>query len=81
MKMKEKLVILDASALDRALERIAHEIVERTQPIANIAIVGIRTRGAFRRVESTSKQRVPALWFDCSGLRGLRAVWQPTQPN
>ncbi len=37
--------ILNASALSRALTRIASEIVERNGGVQDIALVGIRTRG------------------------------------
>lgn len=37
--------ILDAKEMDRALSRMAHEIVERNKGIENLALVGIRTGG------------------------------------
>jgi pyrimidine operon attenuation protein / uracil phosphoribosyltransferase len=36
---------MDADRMSRALTRIAHEIVERSHGIADLALVGIRTRG------------------------------------
>ncbi len=39
--------ILDAEAIDRALTRMAHEILERNQGAKNLALVGIRTGGVF----------------------------------
>lgn len=38
-------VIMDAQAIDRALARIAHEIVEETGGVDDLAIVGIQRRG------------------------------------
>jgi pyrimidine operon attenuation protein/uracil phosphoribosyltransferase len=38
-------LLLEAEALDRTLSRIAHEIVERNPELANVALVGIHTRG------------------------------------
>ncbi len=38
-------VILDAGAMDRALTRMAHEIVEQNPQAATLAFVGIRTNG------------------------------------
>lgn len=38
-------VVLDAAAIDRALTRIAHEILERTRGAADAVILGIPTRG------------------------------------
>ncbi len=37
--------ILDARALDRALTRIAHEVLERYRGASDVYLVGIRTRG------------------------------------
>ena len=42
--MSEK-VLLNASDIERALVRIAHEILERNKGATNIAFVGIKTRG------------------------------------
>ena len=38
-------VLLDADALHRTIARIAHEIVERNPALADVALVGIQTRG------------------------------------
>jgi len=43
--VKKKTVILNESAIDRALTRIAHEIVERNKGVENVVLVGIKTRG------------------------------------
>lgn len=43
--MELKAKILDDQALNRALTRIAHEIVEHNDGAENIALIGIRTRG------------------------------------
>ncbi len=37
--------LLDAAAIDRALKRIAHEIIERNPDTSKLAIVGIPSRG------------------------------------
>jgi pyrimidine operon attenuation protein / uracil phosphoribosyltransferase len=42
--MPEK-ILLNSSDIERALVRIAHEIVERNKGAKNIAFVGIKTRG------------------------------------
>ena len=44
--MKEKAKVLDTQAITRSLMRIAHEIVEHNRTTDNLAIVGIRSRGA-----------------------------------
>ena len=38
-------VLLDADAISRALSRIAHELIERTDDLETLALVGIHTRG------------------------------------
>lgn len=45
MGLQEKTRILDAEAIDRALRRIAHEIVERNKGTKDLVLVGIRRRG------------------------------------
>lgn len=45
MSAEEKKV-LDQEGMDRALVRIAHEILEKNKGAENFALVGIRTRGA-----------------------------------
>ena len=42
---REKAQVLDEAALDRALTRIAHEIIEKNDGAKEIAFVGLRTRG------------------------------------
>ena len=42
-----KAVLMDAEGIQRALVRISHEILERSKGIQELALVGIRTRGAF----------------------------------
>lgn len=39
--------ILDAPSMNRALTRIAHEIIERNKGIDGVILVGIKTRGAY----------------------------------
>ena len=47
MVLRDKAKIMDTEQLDKTLTRIAHEIIEKNKDIERIAIVGIRTRGAF----------------------------------
>jgi pyrimidine operon attenuation protein/uracil phosphoribosyltransferase len=44
-RLREKAQVLDEAALDRALTRIAHEILERNHGAKDLAFVGLRTRG------------------------------------
>jgi len=43
--LREKAQVLDEQGIDRALTRIAHEILEKTEGTEGLALVGIRTRG------------------------------------
>jgi pyrimidine operon attenuation protein/uracil phosphoribosyltransferase len=40
------VVVLDAKTIQRALVRIAHEIVEKNKGAENMAVIGIQNRGA-----------------------------------
>jgi len=46
MNLKEKSKILDAEGIKRTIQRISHEIIEKNQGIKNLAVIGIKTRGA-----------------------------------
>jgi len=43
--VKKKTVVLDQAAINRALTRIAHEILENNKGGENLVLVGIKTRG------------------------------------
>ncbi|HEY4554630.1 MAG TPA: bifunctional pyr operon transcriptional regulator/uracil phosphoribosyltransferase PyrR [Bacillaceae bacterium] len=45
--MPQKAVVLDEKAIQRALTRIAHEIIERNKGIEDCVLVGIKTRGIY----------------------------------
>ena len=45
MSAHQRVRVLDAAAIQRALGRIAHEIVEKNQQLDGLGLVGIRTRG------------------------------------
>jgi len=47
MTLNKKTNIMDAPAIEKALTRIAHEIIEHNPDFSEIAIVGIRTRGEY----------------------------------
>ena len=42
---KLKAVIMDEQAMDRAITRVAHEIIEHNEGAESIAIVGVLRRG------------------------------------
>ena len=47
MTLKEKTKILDKESLERTLERIAHEIVERLKSMDRVSLIGIKSPGAY----------------------------------
>ncbi len=47
MGLRDKAKIMDMEQVDKTLTRIAHEIIEKNKDVDDIAVVGIRTRGAF----------------------------------
>ena len=60
--MRQKAQLMDEAALNRALMRISHEIVEKNKGAENMVLVGIRRRGGpiaerirdnIRRIEET----------------------------
>ena len=89
--MKEKAKILDAQAIGRTLTRIAHEILEHNRTTDNLAIVGIRSRGAYlaRRLAECIKkidgEDIPVgalditLYRDDLTLLGAQPVVRPTE--
>jgi pyrimidine operon attenuation protein/uracil phosphoribosyltransferase len=88
---REKAQVLDEAALDRALTRIAHEIVEQAGGVDDIALVGIKTRGVTlaervaRKIETIEgvKPSVGALditlYRDDLGLRRDQPVVRSTE--
>ena len=56
MSIKAKL--MDNGAMDRALTRLSHEIVERNGGVENVVLIGIKTRGvplAYRVAEKLKR--------------------------
>ncbi len=89
--MKEKAKVLDRQAIARTLTRIAHEILEHNRSTDNLAIVGIKSRGAYlakRLAECVKKidgEDVPVgalditLYRDDLTLLGAQPVVRPTE--
>ena len=66
-RLREKAQVLDEAALDRALTRIAHEILERNGGATDLAFVGLRTRGdhagpAAGRQDRPASMAPPCRW-------------------
>ncbi|PYM33176.1 MAG: bifunctional pyr operon transcriptional regulator/uracil phosphoribosyltransferase PyrR [Candidatus Rokuibacteriota bacterium] len=85
-RLREKAEVLDTAALDRALTRIAHEILEKTGGAKDVTFVGLRTRGvtlAHRLAAKIAKidgATVPVgtlditLYRDDLGIRGTPVI-------
>lgn len=60
-----KAVLMDEAAVDRALTRIAHEIIERNDGCQDVCLVGIRRRGVplaqriAENIERIENRKVP----------------------
>lgn len=78
MAEEEHLVIMDETAIRRALTRIAHEIVEKNKGIDDCIIVGIRTRGIYlanrvaERIGEIEGRPVPVRELDITHYRDDR---------
>lgn len=78
MAEEEHLVIMDETAIRRALTRIAHEIVEKNKGIDDCVIVGIRTRGVYlanrvaERIGEIEGKPVPVRELDITQYRDDR---------
>lgn len=79
MAEEEHLVIMDETAIRRALTRIAHEIVEKNKGIDDCVIVGIRTRGIYlaervaARIQEIEGRPVPVHELDITQYRDDRS--------
>ncbi len=45
MRVVEKSQLMSATEIDRTVQRLAHEIIEKTGGTTNLALIGIRRRG------------------------------------
>ncbi len=65
MQRKDKEVVMDGEAMERALARITHEILERNHGVGDLALIGIRTGGVYladrirARMETLEKIKIP----------------------
>jgi len=63
--MKVKAKIMDEKAINRAITRVAHEILEKNKGVENLVLIGIRTRGVplaeriSRKIEGIEEARLP----------------------
>jgi len=72
---REKSQLMSASEVDRTLVRLAHEILERTQNLDNLAFIGIRRRGVplaqrlATKIDGLEKRSVPVGILDINLYR------------
>jgi pyrimidine operon attenuation protein/uracil phosphoribosyltransferase len=63
--MENEKIVMDREEIDRSLTRIAYEILEKNRGVADIVLVGIRSRGVFLarrlrdKISSIEKKDVP----------------------
>jgi pyrimidine operon attenuation protein/uracil phosphoribosyltransferase len=74
-KKQKTVLVMDAKAVERALIRVAHEIIEKNKGAEDVAVIGIKTRGAYlaeriaRLIEQIEKVRVPVGLMDITLYR------------
>src|SRR6266550_4196634 len=70
-----KSQLMSASEIDRTLVRLAHEILEKTKDLDQLAFIGIRRRGVplaqrlARKIESLEKREIPVGILDINLYR------------
>ncbi|NLG10327.1 MAG: bifunctional pyr operon transcriptional regulator/uracil phosphoribosyltransferase PyrR [Coriobacteriaceae bacterium] len=75
VQLETKSIVMDVQAIDRALTRISHEILETNKGAQSIALIGIVTRGDLlaedlaNRIERIEGVRVPVGSLDISFYR------------
>lgn len=79
-------IILNSDEMNRSITRLAHEILEKNKDVKSLAIVGIRTGGAYladrliQKVKEISKQEVVSGVLDITLYRDDLSEVGP-QPN
>jgi pyrimidine operon attenuation protein/uracil phosphoribosyltransferase len=75
MPLTEKAQIMTAAEIERTLQRLAHEIVERNKGTANLVLIGIRRRGVplaerlARMIQEIERAQVPVGCLDMNLYR------------
>lgn len=73
--IREKAQLMSASEIDRTLVRLAHEILEKTRDLDQLAFIGIRRRGVplaqrlAQKIEALKKRKVPVGILDINLYR------------
>jgi pyrimidine operon attenuation protein / uracil phosphoribosyltransferase len=72
---REKAQLMSASEMDRTLVRLAHEILEKSDDLERLALIGIRRRGVpiaqrlARKISDLEKREVPVGILDINLYR------------
>lgn len=72
---REKAQLMSASEIDRTLVRLAHEILEKTENLDKLALIGIRRRGVplaqrlAAKITSLEKREIPVGILDITFYR------------
>jgi pyrimidine operon attenuation protein/uracil phosphoribosyltransferase len=72
---REKAQLMSASEIDRTLVRLAHEILEKTKNLDQLAFIGIRRRGVplaqrlSTKIESLENRKIPVGILDINLYR------------
>ena len=72
---REKSQLMSASEIDRTLVRLAHEVLERSRSLNDLAFIGIRRRGVplaqrlAKKIEALEKREVPVGILDINLYR------------
>ena len=73
--MDYKATLMSSEDIDRALKRIAHQIIEKNHGLKNVCLIGIRTRGIplakrlARNIETIEGAKVPVGELDITLYR------------
>ena len=73
--MVQKALIMDEVAMNRAISRIAHEIIERNKGIEDVVLVGIQRRGVplaqrlAGKIQEFEEQEIPVGVLDITLYR------------
>src|SRR5882724_7115224 len=72
---REKAQLMSASEIDRTLVRLAHEILERSRDLSQLAFIGIKRRGVplaqrlAQKIEALEKRSIPVGVLDINLYR------------
>jgi pyrimidine operon attenuation protein/uracil phosphoribosyltransferase len=74
-KKIKSVLVMDAKTIERALVRIAHEIVEKNKGAENMAVIGIKNRGEYlaqrvaKLIEKIEEVQIPVGLMDITLYR------------